>query len=79
MAIVKSLGITVVAAIHDLNIAAAFCDQLFLMQDGRIAACGRPESVLTPRLIKSIYAVEAERILTRSQAAHFAFHLGEDG
>ncbi|MFC4405879.1 ATP-binding cassette domain-containing protein [Haloarchaeobius iranensis] len=40
-------GKTVVAAIHDLSLAARYCDELALLADGDIVATGLPESVLT--------------------------------
>ena len=40
---------TVLAAIHDLSLAALFCDTVHLLGGGRIVAGGPPESVLTPR------------------------------
>ena len=44
MDIVKSLGHTVVAAVHDLNIAAMYCDRLIAIQGGRWSAWGRRRS-----------------------------------
>ncbi len=55
---VRELGITVVAALHDLNLAAMFCDRLCLMQGGRMAALGRPDEVLTSERINKVYCVE---------------------
>ncbi len=40
-------GKTVIAAIHDLNLAAHYCDDLLLLSEGRILESGPPESVLT--------------------------------
>lgn len=48
MDIVQGLGRTVVAAIHDLNIAAMYCTRLFVMEKGQLVASGTPEEVLTP-------------------------------
>ncbi|MFC6721805.1 heme ABC transporter ATP-binding protein [Natrialbaceae archaeon GCM10025896] len=42
-----SEGNTAIAAIHDLDLAARFCDRLLLLSDGHIRARGSPESVLT--------------------------------
>ncbi|ENK1243763.1 ABC transporter ATP-binding protein [Clostridium botulinum] len=57
--LVKSLGITVLVAIHDLNLAAAYCDRIYVMHKGRIAASGKPKEVLTTKLIKEIYEVDS--------------------
>ena len=58
--LVRSLDRTVIAAIHDLNIAAMYCDTIFVMQSGRIIAAGAPHDVLTRSLIRSVYEVDAD-------------------
>ncbi|MGG7078972.1 ABC transporter ATP-binding protein [Clostridium sardiniense] len=57
--VVKSLGITVVVALHDLNLATAYCDKLYVMHDGRIVSNGKPDEILTVDLIKQVYEVDA--------------------
>ncbi len=60
--LVKSLctckGLTVIAALHDLNLAAQYCDRLFLLGNCRIYAEGTPEEVITPQNIKEVYGAE---------------------
>ncbi|MDY7091299.1 MAG: ABC transporter ATP-binding protein [Actinomycetota bacterium] len=56
----KRLRLTVVAALHDLDLAAQYCDQLVLLEAGRVAACGPPSTVLTPSRIASVFGVAAE-------------------
>ena len=58
--LVRSLDRTVIAAIHDLNIAAMYCDTIFVMQSGCIVAAGAPRDVLTRSLIRSVYEVDAD-------------------
>ena len=60
MELVKTLDVTVISAIHDLNIAAAYCDRMYILKDGVLEACGTPAEVLTPEMIKKIYKVDAE-------------------
>lgn len=60
MGIVKELGIEVIAAIHDLNIAAMYCDKIYVLKDGDIRAYGTPKQVLTTELIKEVYGVNAK-------------------
>lgn len=57
--VVKSLGITVIVALHDLNLATAYCDKLYVMHDGKVVSNGDPSKVLTPELIKEVYEVDA--------------------
>ncbi|MGW0033506.1 ABC transporter ATP-binding protein [Streptomyces sp. NPDC003314] len=56
--LLTSLDVTCVVALHDLNLAARYCDHLVLLDQGEVAAAGAPEDVLTPDLIKRVYGVE---------------------
>lgn len=62
MSLVKKLNITVIAAIHDLNIAAMYCDKIYALKDGKIIAHGAVNEVITKDIIKTLYEVEAEII-----------------
>lgn len=76
MDLVKELDRTVIAAIHDLNIAAMYCDRIYAVKNGRVAAAGTPREVLTPALIRRIYEVDAQ-ILTDGQGQlHILYHPG---
>ena len=57
--LVREEGRTVIAVIHNLNLAAAYCDELICMQAGKVAACGSSDTVLTPELIKKVFGVES--------------------
>ncbi len=50
--------VTIIAAMHDLNLAAWFCDKLLLLKEGKIYAAGEPQEVLKPKLIESVYGVK---------------------
>ena len=52
-------GCTVVVALHDLNLAARYCDHLVVMQAGTVVAEGPPAEVLTPELLLDVYGVHA--------------------
>ena len=52
---VKEMGISVLASIHDLNLAAAFCDYLLVIHKGRIVKQGLPKDVLTRELISDVF------------------------
>ena len=52
-------GITIIAAIHDLKIAARYCTRLILMNEGIIVADGSPEEVLTSRNLSQVYGINA--------------------
>ena len=52
-------GLAAIAAIHDLNLAARYCDRLVLLCDGRVLAEGPPAEVLSPDTIESAFGVES--------------------
>lgn len=56
---VRRLEIGTLASIHDLNLAAAFCDRLYVMDNGRIVASGTPAEVLTVALLRQVFGVDA--------------------
>jgi iron complex transport system ATP-binding protein len=55
-------GTTVVAALHDLSLAAAHADAVVVMSHGRVVANGPTASTLTPELVREVYRVEARWI-----------------
>lgn len=52
-------GLTAIAAIHDLNLAARYCDRLVLISNGTVVTEGPPEAVLTPETIESAFGVRS--------------------
>ena len=79
MDIVKSLDRTVIAAIHDLNIAAMYCDRLYAVKEGLVVASGRPEEVLTPELIRTVYEVNAGVLRDREGGLRIFYHPSAHG
>lgn len=59
LALPRSLGVTAVIALHDLNLAAHFCDDIHVLDNGRQVRSGPPAHVLTPELVTSVYDVAA--------------------
>lgn len=72
MSTVRDLDCTVIAALHDLNLATRYCDSVVVLDAGRIVASGPPAEVFTPELIRSTFDVDA-RILGDSAEPVFAF------
>lgn len=58
--ILKRRGTTVFSSIHDLNLAALYCDRIIFMYQGRIADYGRPEEVLTPENMERYFRIRAQ-------------------
>ncbi|WP_163511777.1 ABC transporter ATP-binding protein [Fodinicola acaciae] len=60
LALVRKLGLTTLLAVHDLNLAAAYCDRLHVLRAGEIVASGAPDKVLTPELLGEVFGVAAD-------------------
>ncbi|ORB25891.1 ABC transporter ATP-binding protein [Mycolicibacterium parafortuitum] len=60
LSLIGRLGVTAVIALHDLNLAAMFCDELVVLAGGRVVASGTPVTVLTEELIATVYGVACE-------------------
>lgn len=45
-------------AIHDLNLAARYCDKIIMLKDGKVFAAGNARTVLSPETIRTVYGVE---------------------
>ena len=56
----RERGTTMVVSTHDLNLAAALCAELVLLQNGRVLAQGPTAAVLTASNVRALYAVEAD-------------------
>jgi iron complex transport system ATP-binding protein len=62
MEMLKSLtndGVTILAAMHDLNLSVKYCDKLIVLDKGKLVACGKPEDIVTQKLIEDVYGVKA--------------------
>ena len=57
-------GALVIAVLHDLTMAARYCDRLLLLNEGRLVADGTPAEVLTPENLASVYGISAEVTLS---------------
>ncbi|MFC5722625.1 ABC transporter ATP-binding protein [Streptomyces gamaensis] len=62
LALVRGAGVTVLAALHDLDLAAAHCDVLYVVAGGRVVASGPPGDVLTAELLAEVFGVRAHRV-----------------
>ncbi|MGW7519383.1 ABC transporter ATP-binding protein [Streptomyces sp. NPDC054796] len=62
LALVRESGLTVLTALHDLNLAAVHCDRLHVISGGAIVASGAPHDVLTPALLADVFGVRAHRV-----------------
>lgn len=73
MDLIRNLDRTVITAIHDLHIAAMYCDRIVALKDGKIAGQGSPNELLTPAFIRAVYEVDAQVITDEAGNLHILF------
>lgn len=74
LGLVSSLGITTIAALHDLNQAAEYCNHIVVMEAGQVVAAGNTGTTLTAELVCAVYRVATQRIDNPiTGRPHFAF------
>ncbi|PFG28035.1 iron ABC transporter ATP-binding protein [Corynebacterium renale] len=57
---VHAEGSVAMVSLHDMNLAARFCDSLIVMHGGAVTCSGHPRDVLTPETLREVYQVESE-------------------
>ena len=60
---VADLPASAVVVLHDVNMAAHYCDYVYILDRGRIVARGTPAEVLVPTVLQPIYGVEMQQVL----------------
>lgn len=74
LTLVRELELTTIVALHDLNLAASFCDQVHVLRGGELVASGPPADVLTPTLLREVFTVDADILPhPRTGAPHVVF------
>ncbi len=58
MELVRGLGVTVLAALHDLALASLYCDSVHLLADGRLVDHGPPADVISAESIERVYGAD---------------------
>jgi ABC-type cobalamin/Fe3+-siderophores transport system ATPase subunit len=75
---VRQGGHTVIAVLHDLNLAAAFCDRMLFLRQGRVCSAGPTRQVMTPENIRLVFGVEGTVFFDEfSQALQASFRLDQ--
>ncbi len=62
LSLVRDLGTTAVVVLHDLNLATRYCDDLVLLESGRVAGAGAAENVVDGDLIERVYGIGVRRV-----------------
>ncbi|BCJ56927.1 ABC transporter ATP-binding protein [Micromonospora endophytica] len=71
--LVRTLGTCAVVVLHDLNLAARYCDDLVLLGAGGVAAAGTTDEVLDPAVLEPVYGIGIRR-LDLDDGVHLLFH-----
>lgn len=72
--LVRTLDVATVIVLHDLNLAARYCDELILLHQGSVARSGPVDHVLDPELLQSVYGIGIRRV-TDHNTIQLLFHL----
>ena len=72
LSLLRGLERTVVVVLHDLHLAAAYCDDLVLLNRGRVAGSGTVSEVLDPELLTQVYGIDVDR-LDRDGQTHLLY------
>jgi iron complex transport system ATP-binding protein len=62
-------GRSVVIVLHDINMAARFCDRIHALKGGRVVASGTPDDILVPETLRSIYGIDMD-VIAASSLSH---------
>jgi iron complex transport system ATP-binding protein len=75
--LLKKLGLTVIAALHDLNLAVSYCDYIYVLKAGVLKGSGNTKELLTPEFLREIYEVDTKIIEdAESGKIHILFYMG---
>lgn len=75
LARVNGRGVTVVAVMHDLNLAASYCRRLLLLQDGEVVRVGPTRAVFTKEALEAVYGTPLEVDIHRATGRPYALFL----
>ena len=79
-ALVERENRTIIAVMHNLNLAAAYCDEVLIMDQGQIVASGTVTETLTPEIIRQVFEVQSNVVwdeYNQTQQINFRYRTGE--
>lgn len=74
--LVRDLDVTAIVVLHDLNLAARYCDRLVMLAGGTVQAIGTPDEVLAPERVASVYGIGTEDIRADDGTLQLLFSRG---
>lgn len=76
LSLISRLPTTCVVVLHDLNLAARYCDRIALIDGGNVIDIGSPEDVLTEKTVAEVFGVQADRVYSPDAIAQLLFRKG---
>lgn len=76
--LVRTLDVTTVVVLHDLNLAARYCDEVVLLDHGTVRATGTPDDVLRPEILEPVYRIGVRRVFADGDLQLLFRPLGRD-
>ena len=73
MELISQMNKTVLGVFHELNLAAKFCDYLYVLNQGRIVCSGSPDKVITEKLMAEIFRVKAKILIQENNVPYIIF------
>lgn len=73
LALARSLDATTIIVLHDLNLAARYCDRLVLLDRGTVVATGSVDEVLTPAVLEPVYGISIEPVTAADGSRQLLF------
>ncbi|AWB86323.1 ABC transporter ATP-binding protein [Mycetocola zhujimingii] len=73
LALVRQLGVTTVVVLHDLNLAARYCDGLVLLDRGEVVTSGTIDDVLQPAVLEPVYGIRMQRLVAEDGCPQLLF------
>lgn len=73
MEIIRSLNKTVLSVFHELNLACAFCDYLYVLNDHKIVRQGKPAEICTKELLADIFRIDADVFVDERGIPHIIY------
>lgn len=68
--LVRALELTTIVALHDLDLAATYCDRVCLLDRGRVVGIEPPRSLLTPDVLREVFRVDGEWLTSPTTGRH---------
>ena len=78
-ALIKETGVSMIMAMHDLNLALRFSDKVIALKDGTVYGFGPAEDIITEKMIKDVYSVDSEIVDGPRGKFIYAFDEDADG